>query len=66
MFNDSLNFFFLLLEYNKPAFPFNKNSLGPFLQSLDITKRLESAASIITKPGSSHKEDNINALAFFI
>ena len=31
-----------------------------------ITNKLENAASTITKPTSSHKDDNINAFAFFI
>ena len=65
-FNLSLNLFFLLLSNNNPALPFCKNSGGPFLQLLDIINKLLIAASIITNPGSSHKDDRTNALAFFM
>ena len=40
----------LLLKIS-PALPFNKNSLGPFLQLLEMTNKLHKADSIITNPG---------------
>ena len=48
----------LLLKIN-PASPLSRNSLGPFLQSLEIMKELHKADSIITNPGSSHKDESI-------
>ena len=44
------------------SFPIN--SLGPLEQSLEITNVLHAAASIITKPGSSQSELEINPKDF--
>ena len=45
-----------LFSNKKPPLPFFKNSLGPLGQLLDIIEVLQKAASINTKPGSSHNE----------
>ena len=39
-------------------------STGPLLQELDITGKFAIPDSIITNPGSSHREVQIKALAF--
>jgi len=41
-------------------------SLGPVKQLLESIGILQKAASIITKPGSSHNEDKIKPLASLI
>ena len=56
--------FSLLLSNKIPLFPPSKNSFGPFGQLLEITNRLEIAASTITKPTSSHKDDKIKISPF--
>ena len=56
-----------LLDSNKfPASPFKRNSFGPLEQLDDKIDKLHNAASIITNPGSSHKEDKINREEFFM
>jgi len=47
----------------KPFLPFSKISVGPLLQSLEIIVVFAKAASTKTKPGSSQREDKINASA---
>ena len=42
--NFSTKLSFLLFSNKYPAFPFSRNSLGPFGQLLDITNKLEKAA----------------------
>ena len=56
--------FLVLLLKISPAAPFNKNSLGPFLQSLAIIVVLHNADSIITNPGSSHSDVKTKNNAF--
>ena len=46
----------LLFWNKKPFSPFDKISVGPLEQLLDIINVLLKAASIITKPGSSHND----------
>ena len=65
-FNLSKSLFSVLLSKINPALPFNRNSFGPFLQSLEITNKLHNADSIITNPGSSHKDDIIKAFELSI
>ena len=54
----------LLFRNKKPFLPLDKISLGPLGQLLDLINVLLKAASSITNPGSSHKDDRIKQSEF--
>ena len=64
--NEFNNAFFSLLLKRIPAFPLSRISVGPFGQLLEIINKLQKAASIITNPGSSHKDDKTKRSELFI
>ena len=53
-----------MLRNKNPFRPLDKISLGPLGQLLDIINVLLKAASSITNPGSSHKDDKIKQSEF--